>query len=112
VVECIRDHVRLLDDLPNGTALAQEIVVSLVLPITKILTVENDKLHNTFVHVAFSSQRLLKPSSDQIGSDTNSRTREGDQRGGDEDINTSATIIPSVEIVGPITRSRAQLLNY
>jgi hypothetical protein len=25
----------------------------------------------------------------------------------DEDINTSATIIPSVEILGPITRSRA-----
>jgi hypothetical protein len=27
---------------------------------------------------------------------------------GDEDINTSATIIPSIEILGPITRSRAQ----
>jgi hypothetical protein len=30
----------------------------------------------------------------------------------DEEINTSATIIPSVEIVGPITRSRAQQLNH
>jgi hypothetical protein len=30
----------------------------------------------------------------------------------DEDINTSATIIPSVEIVGPITRSWAQQLNH
>jgi hypothetical protein len=30
----------------------------------------------------------------------------------DEDINTLATIIPSIEIVGPITRSRAQQLNY
>jgi hypothetical protein len=29
----------------------------------------------------------------------------------DEDINTSATIIPSIEIVGPIARSRAQQLN-
>jgi hypothetical protein len=29
----------------------------------------------------------------------------------DEDINTSATIIPFIEIVGPITRSRAQQLN-
>jgi hypothetical protein len=29
-----------------------------------------------------------------------------------EDINTSATIIPSIEIVGPITRSRAQQLNH
>jgi hypothetical protein len=30
----------------------------------------------------------------------------------DEDINTLATIIPSVEILGPITRSRAQQLNH
>jgi hypothetical protein len=30
----------------------------------------------------------------------------------DEDINTSATIIPSVDILGPITRSRAQQLNH
>jgi hypothetical protein len=30
----------------------------------------------------------------------------------DEDINTSATIIPSIEILGPITRSRAQQLNH
>jgi hypothetical protein len=31
---------------------------------------------------------------------------------GDEDINTSAIIIPSIEILGPITRSRAQQLNH
>jgi hypothetical protein len=30
----------------------------------------------------------------------------------DEDINTSATIIPSIEILSPITRSRAQQLNH
>jgi hypothetical protein len=30
----------------------------------------------------------------------------------DEDINTSATIIPSIEILGPITRSRAEQLNH
>jgi hypothetical protein len=30
----------------------------------------------------------------------------------DEDINTSATIIPSIEILGPITQSRAQQLNH
>jgi hypothetical protein len=30
----------------------------------------------------------------------------------DEDINTSATIIPSIEIFVPITRSRAQYLNH
>jgi hypothetical protein len=30
----------------------------------------------------------------------------------DEDINTSVTIIPFIEILGPITRSRAQQLNH
>jgi hypothetical protein len=30
----------------------------------------------------------------------------------DEDINTSTTIIPSVDILNPITRSRAQQLNH
>jgi hypothetical protein len=30
----------------------------------------------------------------------------------DEDINTSTTIIPSIEILGPITRSQAQQLNH
>jgi hypothetical protein len=30
----------------------------------------------------------------------------------DEDINTLATFIPSIEILGPITRSRAQQLNH
>jgi hypothetical protein len=30
----------------------------------------------------------------------------------DEDINTLATIIPSIEIVGPITQSRAQQSNH
>jgi hypothetical protein len=29
-----------------------------------------------------------------------------------EDINTSVTIIPSIEIPGPITRLRAQQLNH
>jgi hypothetical protein len=71
VVECIGDHVHLLDDLPNGAALAQEIVAGLILSITEILTIENDKLNNTFLHVAFESQSLLKPTSDQTGSDTN-----------------------------------------
>jgi hypothetical protein len=33
-------------------------------------------------------------------------------RNTDEDINTSATIILFVEILGPITRSRAQQLNH
>jgi hypothetical protein len=64
VVECIGDHVRLLNDLPNGAALAQEIVVGSVLSIIKILTIEDHKLNNTFLHVAFGSQSLLKPAGD------------------------------------------------
>jgi hypothetical protein len=60
-----------LDDLPNGTTLAQEIVVSSVLPIIKILAIEDHKLDSTFLYIAFGSQSLLKPTSDQIGSDTN-----------------------------------------
>jgi hypothetical protein len=64
VVECIGNHVHLLDDLSNGAALAQEIVASSVLPITEILIIEDDKLDNTFLHVAFGSQSLLKPTSD------------------------------------------------
>jgi hypothetical protein len=71
VVECIEDHVCLLDDLPNGMTLAQKIVASKVLSITEILTIENDNLHIIFLYVAFRSQSLLKPTSDQIGSDTN-----------------------------------------
>jgi hypothetical protein len=71
VVECIGNHVRLLDDLPNGTALAQKIVVSSVFPVTEILTIEDHKLNSTFLHVAFRSQSLLKPTGDQTSSDTN-----------------------------------------
>jgi hypothetical protein len=71
MVECIGDHVRLLDDLPNGETLAQEIVVGSVLTIIEILAIENNKLHSSFLHVAFGSESLLKPTSDQTGSDTN-----------------------------------------
>jgi hypothetical protein len=60
-----------MDDLPNGAALAQEIVVGSVLQITEIFAIENDNLHITFLHVAFRSQSLLNPTSDQTGSDTN-----------------------------------------
>jgi hypothetical protein len=71
MVECIGDHVSLLDNLPNGVALAQKIVVSSVLPITKIIAIENDKLNSTFLHVTFGSQSLLKPTGDQTDSNTN-----------------------------------------
>jgi hypothetical protein len=66
-----RDHVRLLYDLPNGTTLTQKIIASSVLPITKMLAIEDHKLDITFLHVTFGSQSLLEPTSDQTGSDTN-----------------------------------------
>jgi hypothetical protein len=71
VVECIRDHVHLLDDLSNDATLAQKIVTSSVFPVTEILTIEDHKLNNTFLHVAFRSQSMLKPIGDQTASDTN-----------------------------------------
>jgi hypothetical protein len=71
IVEHCRDHVRLLYDLPNGATLAQKIVASLGLPIIKILVIEDHKLDNTFLHVAFGSESLLESISDQTGSDIN-----------------------------------------
>jgi hypothetical protein len=71
VVECIGDHVCLLDDLSNGVTLAQKIVVSLVFSVTEILAIEDHKLNITFLHVAFRSQSLLTPIGDEISSDTN-----------------------------------------
>jgi hypothetical protein len=72
VVKRHRDHIRLqLDDLPNSMTLAQEIVASLIFSVTEILAIEDHKLYGTFLHVAFGSQSLLKPTSDRTDSDTN-----------------------------------------
>jgi hypothetical protein len=71
MVEYIGDHVRLLDDLSNGATLAQKIVASSVLPVIKIITIEDHKLNNTFLHIAFGSQSMLKPTGDQTSSNTN-----------------------------------------
>jgi hypothetical protein len=60
-----------MDDLPNGVALAQEMVAGSVLPITETLAIEDHKLNSTFLHVAFRSQSLLKPTGDQTSSNTN-----------------------------------------
>jgi hypothetical protein len=57
-------------DLLDGTSLTQKIDASSVLPITEILVIEDHKLDNTFLHVAFRSQSLLNPISDQTDSDT------------------------------------------
>jgi hypothetical protein len=58
-------------NLLNSTALAQKIVASYVFSVTEILAIENHKLNDTFLHVTFGSQSLLKLTSDQIGYDTN-----------------------------------------
>jgi hypothetical protein len=71
----------MLHDLPNSTTLAQEIVASFIFSITEILATENHKLDSTFLHVSFGSQSLLKPTSNQAGSDTNWSTKGGDRRG-------------------------------
>jgi hypothetical protein len=71
IVERRRDHVHLLYDLPNGTTLTQKVVASLALPITEILNMEDHKLNNTFLHLAFGLKSLLKPTSDQNDYDKN-----------------------------------------
>jgi hypothetical protein len=71
VLECVGDHVRLLNDLPNGVTLTQEIVASSVFSVTEILAIKDNKFDSTFLHVAFMSQSLLKPTGDQTDSDTN-----------------------------------------
>jgi hypothetical protein len=71
VAECIGDHVRFLDDLPNGVTLSQKIVASSIFPVTEILAIEDHKLNSTILYVAFGLQILLKPIGDQTGSDTN-----------------------------------------
>jgi hypothetical protein len=63
-------HVRLLYNFPNGVTLAQEIIASPISTITKIVTIEDHKLDDTFFNVAFGSQSLLGTTSDLTGSDT------------------------------------------
>jgi hypothetical protein len=62
---------KIVYDLSNDTTMAQKIVASLILPIMKIIVIEDHKFDNTFLHVVFRSQSLLEKISDQIGSDIN-----------------------------------------
>jgi hypothetical protein len=64
VVEHRGDHICILYDLADSTSLTQKIVTSSVLPITKVLTIEDHKLHYTFLYIAFMSQSLLESTSD------------------------------------------------
>jgi hypothetical protein len=82
----------------------------------KILAKINDNAYKLELPLEFGvSSRFnisdLRPylgEEDEIPSRTTS-IQEGED---DEDINAPATIISSIEILGPITRSRAQQLNY
>jgi hypothetical protein len=60
-----------LYDLSNGMTLTQQIVASPVFLITKILVIEDNELHGTFLHVTFRSQSRLRTTSDLICSNTN-----------------------------------------
>jgi hypothetical protein len=90
--------------------LAQEIVASSVFPVTEILAIEHHKLDSTFLHVAFRSQSLLKPTSDQTISDTNWRTKEGHRRGegGERDPNQNLlqelAYVPSLKAQAKISK--------
>jgi hypothetical protein len=48
VVKFSRNHVCLLEDIPNGTTLAQKIVTISVFSVTEILAIENQQLDCTF----------------------------------------------------------------
>jgi hypothetical protein len=61
--------------------LAQEIVVSPIFLIIEILAIEDNELHDTFLHVTFGSQSRLRITSDLICSDTNLRIEGGNRRG-------------------------------
>jgi hypothetical protein len=71
ILKCCGDDICFLYDLPNGTTLAQEIVANPVFPITEILVIEDNELHDTFLHVTFGSQSWLRTTSDLAHSDTN-----------------------------------------
>jgi hypothetical protein len=58
-------------NLSDGMSLTQKIVMGSVLPIIKIIVIEDHKLDSTFLHVTSGSQRLLKTTGDQTGFDTN-----------------------------------------
>jgi hypothetical protein len=66
-----RESHKLLNNLPDDTTFTQEIVASSVFLVTKILVIEDHKLYDTFLHIAFESQSLLRTMSDLTGSDTN-----------------------------------------
>jgi hypothetical protein len=50
---------------------AQKIVASSIFLVTEILAIENYKLYDAFLHVAFGSQSLLRITSDLTNFDTN-----------------------------------------
>ena len=53
----------------NGRAVNSCLVLAGQVNEAKIITIEHHKINNTFFHVTFGSQSLLKPTSDQTSSD-------------------------------------------
>jgi hypothetical protein len=78
----------------------------------KILAKINDNAYKLELHPEFGVSPSFNISDLQpyLGEEDEmpSRTTSVQEGEDDEDINTLATIIPSVEILGPITQSRAQ----
>jgi hypothetical protein len=62
--------------------MAQQVVPCSVFPITKIFAIKNYKLDDTFLHLSFGSQSLLRTTSDLTGCDINQMTEEATRGGG------------------------------
>jgi hypothetical protein len=91
-------HIRLLDDLP----------------ITEILAIEDHKFDGTFLHVVFGSQSLLKPTSDQTGSDAIEGPEKATRGGEWESIKIpegNSAYIPKLTLC-PSLLTRPRLHNY
>jgi hypothetical protein len=51
--------------------LTQEIIMSSILSVTKIIIIQDHKFYDTFLYVVFGSQNLLRIMSDLTDSDIN-----------------------------------------
>jgi hypothetical protein len=69
VVKCCQDHISFLNNLPDRTILAKELIVSSIFPVIEILVIENHKLDDIFLYVTFELQSLLRTTSDLTDSD-------------------------------------------
>jgi hypothetical protein len=54
------DHVRLLNNLPECTTIAQKIVTSLIFLVTEILVIEDHNIDSPFLHVTLWVTKPVK----------------------------------------------------